>query len=593
MADGARGGTTGARARCSSAASPASRATPGPRRRRSAYPRLVRPRPAEPAPAALPVGLLLAVLGGVATWAAFPGAASAAGWWPTAIVGAALLSLATHGVRARRGLLAGFLFGTAFMFPHLEWSGTYVGLLPWSALTVVCALFYAVLGACLPRLQRARGGLAPLAVAAGWVALEAARARVPFEGFPWGRLAFSQADAPTLGLAALGGSPAVTFGVALAGACLAGAVLALLRLPAPPGAARGVPRVRPAVVSLLVAVLVTAAGALVPRPTGAEDGTTRIAAVQGNVPQAGLEFNAERRAVLDNHAAATRALAEQVAAGTAPQPDLVLWPENSSDIDPYENADARRVIESTATAIGVPVLVGAVLDGPGRYVSNTGLVVTPQEGLSGAREDDSRHYVKQRPAPFGEYMPHRSFFRRFSDKVDLVPRDFVHGDHVGLLRANGVRIGDVICFEVAFDDTVRDSVRAGAQFLVVQTNNATFGYSDEAVQQLAMSRLRAVESGRAVVQISTVGVSAIIGPDGTAHDETTLFTRDVLQGDVALRSTETVATRVGAVPEQVLTGLALLLLLTARRGQRPDRRGGRGGGRRTVPSAPAGDPVPA
>ena len=551
----------------------------------------MRVRPADPAPAKPPVALLLALVGGVATWAAFPGSVSPSGWWPTAVVGTALLSLATHGARARRGFLAGLLFGLAFMFPHLAWSGTYVGLLPWSALAVVCALFYAVLGAFLPRLQRARRGLAPLAVATGWVALEAARARFPFEGFPWGRIAFSQADAPTLGLAALGGSPAVTFGVALAGAFLALAVLALRRLPAPPRALRGAPRLRPAVVSLLLAVLVTWAGALVPRPTGAEEGTKRVAAVQGNVPEAGLEFNAERRAVLDNHAAATQALAAAVEAGTARQPDLVLWPENSSDIDPYENADAQAVIESATAAIGVPVLVGAVLDGPGRFVSNTGIVVTPRDGLNGALEDDSRHYVKQRPAPFGEYMPYRSFFRMFSDKVDLVSRDFVHGDHVGLLRMDGVRVGDVICFEVAFDDTVRDSVRAGAQFLVVQTNNATFGYSDEAVQQLAMSRLRAVESGRAVVQISTVGVSAIISPDGTAHDESTLFTQDVLQGDVVLRSTETIATKVGAGPEYVLSGLALLLLLTARRGTRPGRRGR--GTRPRVPDAPTGDPVSA
>ncbi|WP_432512467.1 apolipoprotein N-acyltransferase [Kineococcus sp. SYSU DK001] len=546
----------------------------------------MRSRPADPAPVPLPVSLLLSVLGGVAAWAAFPGAVSPAGWWPTAIAAVALLAVATHGVRARTGALAGFGFGFAFMFPHLSWSGTFVGLLPWSALTVVCSAFYAVLGACLPRLQRARWRLAPLAVATGWVALEAARARVPFEGFPWGRLAFSQADAPTLGLAALGGSPAVTFGVALAGALAASAVLALLRLPAPAGAARAVPRLRPAAVLLVAAAAVTWSGALVPRPTAAEDGTRHVAAVQGNTPAAGLEFNAERRAVLDNHAGATEGLAAQVAAGTAQQPDLVLWPENSSDIDPYENADARAVVERAARAIDAPVLVGAVLDGPGRFVSNTGLVVTPQEGISGAREDDARHYVKQRPAPFAEYMPYRSFFRVFSDKVDLVRRDFVHGDHVGLLSMDGVRVGDVICFEVAFDDTVRDSVRAGAQFLVVQTNNATFGYSDEAVQQLAMSRLRAVETGRSVVQISTVGVSALIDADGTPHQESSLFTQDVLTGDVALRSTQTVATRVGQGPEVVLSALALLLLLTARRGV---RRGPRGSA--PAPVRPAGDPA--
>ncbi|NYD20617.1 apolipoprotein N-acyltransferase [Kineococcus aurantiacus] len=546
------------------------------------------PRPVDPAPVRLPVTLVLAVLGGLAAWAAFPGAVTAPGLWPTAVLAVALLTVATHGARARRGAWAGLLFGFAFMFPHLSWSGTYVGLLPWSALTVACALFYGVLGACLPRLQRARRRLAPLAVATGWVALEAARARVPFEGFPWGRLAFSQADAPTLGLAALGGSPAVTFGVALAGALVASAVLALLRLPAPVGAPRAVPRLRPAVALLLAAAAVTWSGALVPRPTAAEDGTRRVAAVQGNTPAEGLEFNAERRAVLDNHAAATERLAREVAAGTQERPDLVLWPENSSDIDPYENPDAQAVIEQAARDVGVPVLVGAVLDGPGRYVSNTGLVVTPQDGIAGAREDDTRHYVKQRPAPFAEYMPYRSFFRVFSDKVDLITRDFVHGDHVGLLTMGDVRVGDVICFEVAFDDTVRQSVRAGAQFLVVQTNNATFGTSDEAVQQLAMSRLRAVESGRAVVQISTVGVSALISPDGVAHDESSLFTQDVLTGDVVLRSTQTVATRVGAAPELVLSALCVLLLVTARRGPRRGRPGGR-----SASARPAGDPVPA
>ncbi len=547
---------------------------------------MVSPRPVDPAPLRLPLSLLLAVFGGVAAWAAFPGAVSRQGWWFTAVLAVTLLALATHRVRARRGFAAGLLFGLAFMFPHLSWSGTYVGLLPWSALTVACALFYAVLGAVLPRLQRARWRLAPLAVATGWVALEAARARFPFEGFPWGRLAFSQADAPTLGLAALGGSPAVTFGVALSGALLASAVLALLRLPAPAGAARGVPRLRPAVLFAVAAVAVAASGALVPRPTAAQDGTSSVAAVQGNVPEAGLEFNAERRAVLDNHARATEALARAVEAGTARQPDVVLWPENSSDIDPYENPDAAAVIERAARDVGAPLLVGAVLDGPGRYVSNTGLVVTPEDGLAGARDDDARHYVKQRPAPFGEYMPYRSFFRVFSDKVDLISRDFAHGDHVGLLRMGGVPVGDVICFEVAFDDTVRDSVRAGAQFLVVQTNNATFGYSDEAVQQLAMSRLRAVESGRAVVQISTVGVSAIISPDGVAHEESSLFTTDVLTGEVPLRSARTIATRVGDAPELVLTGLALLLLLTARSGDRRRPRGGR-----PVPARSA-DPVP-
>ncbi|WP_432485136.1 apolipoprotein N-acyltransferase [Kineococcus esterisolvens] len=548
------------------------------------------PAPVSPSPA---MTLALALAGGVAAWAAFPGAVRAGGLWWTAPVGVALLTLATTGVRVRRGALAGLVFGWAFLVPHLAWSGTYVGLLPWFALATACALFYLALGAVLPRLQRARAHLGPLAVACGWVGVEALRARVPFEGFPWGRLAFSQADAPTVALASVGSTALVTFAVALAGALLAAAVHALLRLPAPPGAARAVPRAVPAAAAVLAAAAVTAAGALVPRPTATEDGTLQVAAVQGNTPVAGLDFNAERRAVLDNHARATQELAAQVAAGAAQQPDVVLWPENSSDIDPYGNADAERVIEAAARAIGAPVLVGAVVDGPAPNVSNTGLLVTPQDGIDGALQDPARHYVKQRPAPFAEYVPHRDFFRSFTDKVDLVTRDFVHGDAVGLLEAAGARIGDVICFEVAFDDTVRESVRAGAQFLVVQTNNATFGYSDEAVQQLAMSRLRAVESGRAVVQISTVGVSALIAPDGTAHQETSLFTTAVLQGEVALRSSQTLSTRLGAVPELALSVLGMVLLVTARRGPRgpAKRRGVSAGARPTGGTGERPSPV--
>ncbi|WP_432547602.1 apolipoprotein N-acyltransferase [Kineococcus sp. SYSU DK004] len=551
-------------------------------------------RPVPPAPLPLPAAGPLAVAGGLATWSAFPGAlpsvADGAGLWWAAPLGVAALTVATHGARARRGALLGLLFGWAFLVPHLAWSGTYVGVVPWAALATACAAFYAALGALLPRLQRARLHLGPLAVTAAWVAVEAARARVPWGGFPWGRLAFSQTDAPTLGLAALGGSPLVTAAVAAAGALLAAAALALLRHPAPAGSPRPVPRARPAALALALALAVTAAGALVPRPTAAEEGTRRVAAVQGNVPQAGLDFNAERRAVLDNHAGATRALARAVDDGSAPQPDMVLWPENSSDIDPYVNDDARRVIEQAADAVGAPVLVGAVLRGPGQQTSNTGLVVVPGEGLAAATDEAGRRYVKQRPAPFAEWMPHRSFFRLFSDKVDLAG-NFVHGRGVGLVDVGGVPVGDVICFEVAFDDLVRDSVRAGAQLLVVQTNNATFGFSDEAVQQLAMSRLRAVESGRTVVHVSTVGVSALITPDGAVHQRTELFTAAVLQDDVALRSSTTVATRVGAAPEVALSGLGLLLWLTARPG--PRTRSRRGGGAAPPARTAADSPVPA
>lgn len=312
-------------------------------------------------------------------------------------------------------------------------------------------------------------------------------------------------------------------------------------------------------------MLLIGAPALVPRPVAGPD-TARFVAVQGDVPEPGLEFNAERRAVLDNHARLTAELADRVADGLTRQPDLVIWPENASDIDPTRNGDAAVVIQEAVDRVGVPVVVGTLLEEPVGRLSNTSIVWGPSTGEA---PGPGQQYVKRHPAPFGEYIPYRSFFRTFSDKVDLVRRDFVAGSASPVLTAAGIRLGDIICFEVAYDDLVRDAVRDGGQVLVVQTNNATFGFTDESVQQLAMSRLRAVETGRAVVHISTVGVSAMIAPDGSTGQRSSLFTPDLLEADLPLRTEQTLATRLGSLPEWGLALAGLLVAATARRQRRP------------------------
>ena len=491
------------------------------------------------------------------------------GWWPLAPVGVAGLTLAARGRRPRFGALLGLITGLCLFIPVLHWSGLYVGALPWLALATVEALYLAGMGALMPWAWRAPGGSlgTTVAVAGLWVAQEAVRGRVPFGGFPWARLAFSQADTPMLRLAALGGAPLVSAAVAATGALIAIAVVTLIERREGRGAGR---RILAAGGLLAVAVLLVLAGSAVPI-TGGGDRQIQVAAVQGNVPQLGLEFNARRRAVLDDHANATLGLAARVRAGQAPAPDLVLWPENSSDIDPLRNPDAAQVISTAADRIGAPILVGAVLEAPGDRVANAAIVWGPS---GSAAPGPGEEYIKRHPAPFGEYIPYRSFFRHFSGKVDLVARDFIAGRRPGVLNVGGARLGDVICFEVAYDGLVRDTVRGGAQLIVVQTNNATFGLSDESVQQLAMSRLRAVESGRAVVHISTVGVSALIRPDGSVQDRSRLFTQDVLEARLPLRT----AAHAGD-PGRVLAGGA-------------DRRGraGAGGARRDVADAltPAG-----
>jgi apolipoprotein N-acyltransferase len=387
-----------------------------------------------------------------------------------------------------------------------------------------------------------------------WVADEAVRGRWPLGGFPWGRLGFSQVDGPFTALAAYGGVPLVSFAVALTGALLAAAALALARvLRNARTAAEGRPGLRAAAVAvvgvLAVPLIGTVAGLPLAGASLTTGGPTRtVAVIQGNVPRAGLDFNAQRRAVLDNHATQTQELAAAVARGDAAQPDLVIWPENSSDIDPYDNADAAQVITRAARAIGAPILVGAVVDGPGRYVSNTGIVWDPVTGPG-----DS--YVKRHPVPLAEYVPARSFFRFFSDKVDLVRHDFIQGSEVGNLDIGGAQVGDVICFEIAYDGLVSNVVDGGAGMIVVQTNNATFGFTDESEQQLAMSRLRAVEFGRTVVVAATSGISAVVAPDGSLVRRSQLFTPDTFVEEIAQRDQRTVAERLGAGPEWVLTAL--------------------------------------
>jgi apolipoprotein N-acyltransferase len=519
----------------------------------------------------------MAVLAGLLTWLAFP----EPGWWPLAVVGVALQTVALTGRSARAGAGLGLLYGLALFVPLLRWSGVYVGAVPWLALSVLQALYLCLLGALLapvlrfatadppaagardrrlarlpklPRLPRGplRAVLVSGAVAALWVGQEALRDRTPFGGFPWGRLAFSQADAPFARLAALGGAPLVTFAVAWCGAALALGLLALLAPPA--RTRRGRPALRVAAPAVVLAAGCALCGLVVPLPTSGDP--VRVAGVQGNVPEAGLDFSAERRAVLDNHARGTLELADRVRAGQAVRPDVVVWPENASDLDPYRQADARAVIDGAVDTVGVPVLVGAVLTEPADHLTNASIVWTPEAG-------PGQRYAKRHPVPFGEYIPYRSFFRRISKQVDLVRRDFAPGTDVGTLDLGPTRVGVAICFEVAYDDLVRDTVRDGADLLVVQTNNATFGFTDEAVQQLAMSRLRAIEHGRAVAHVSTVGVSALIAPDGRELARSSLFTPAVLEASLPRRTALTVADRVGGWPEAVLTAAGLLAALLA------------------------------
>ena len=482
---------------------------------------------------------LAAAFGGLVGVAAFP----RFGIWPLAFVSVALLSVAVAGRRARTGAWLGYLYGLTFLLPLLHWTGVYVGSAPWLILCAAFAAFFALLGAVLPVLERLPGG--PFWVGAAWVLQEALRDRLPFGGFPWGRLAFSQAESPVRWFAALGGAPLVTFVVAVGGAGLALAARAARPL-----------QLRPLLVGAAVLGLVPVLGLLASwplRPAPDHDGrTATIAVVQGGLPDLALQFESRAEQVLDNHVRQTERLAAEVRAGTVPRPDIVFWPEDASDVDPYRVPGARQKIDRAVQAVGVPVLVGAILQGPGpTHRRNVGILWSPTKG-------PIARYTKRHPVPFGEYIPLRSLAEWVSSDAKTVSQDMVAGHGNGLLRGGPMPIGDVICFEVAYDGLVRSSVAAGAQVVVVQTNNATFGHTAETYQQLAMSQLRAVETGRTVIQAATTGKSAVIGPDGGIRDESgALYSSALLVDTIPLRTGKTLAVRVGAIPEYVLAALAL------------------------------------
>ncbi|MFF7420344.1 apolipoprotein N-acyltransferase [Streptomyces smyrnaeus] len=485
----------------------------------------------------------LAALSGVVLAFAFP----PYGIWPLSLVAVAALSLLTRGRTGRQGAWLGLAFGWPFFVVLLKW----LHVVGWDAtigLAFLQGLFVLGLGAGLAVTSRLPAW--PLWGACLWVTEEFLRDRLPFGGFSWGRLAFANTSSPFTPLAALGGAPLVTFAVALSGTLLAAAALTGWRLRS--RSARTTRAWATGLGALGLAGAITVAGFAVPVPTKAAD-TVRIAVVQGNVQQPGMHFLGRPMQILNNHVEATLDLAERIKQGKEPKPDLVIWPENSSDLDPYKWPEAGDRIDEAVKAVGVPVLVGALVDHPTKegYVENQGIVWDPKKGPGAS-------YTKQHPVPFGEYVPFRDQLSKVITRLQQVPRDFYPGDHTGVLQTGPARLGDVICFEVAYDEIPRDTVKDGARALVVQTNNATYGRTGQPEQQLAMSQLRAVEHGRAVVTAATSGISAIVSPDGTVQQRTEEFTQDVLTGDLPLRDEITLADHVGAVPEWVIAIVGVL-----------------------------------
>lgn len=495
----------------------------------------------------MPTRLLAAALGGVGLGLAFE---------PVHLVwvlpGAlALFFGAVHEVRPRHGALIGLVFGLTSFGTLLVWMRV-LGWDAWFGFALAMTLYLVGLGAVLSRLSGLRCW--PVAYAVAWLGVEWFRGEWPFGGVTWGRLGFAAIDTPVEGWLPWIGSAGVSLLLALSGTALA-----WLFIDATP---------RRAAYVALGALAVVVLPLLLPTPYG-EGETATVALVQGGVPGNGDDLVSHHREVTRNHVAETIALAEEVAAGTTRRPDLVVWPENSTAVDPFDDRLTRERIAEAAEAIGVPVLVGAIVDAPeeGR-VLNQGVAFT----TAGPQE---QRYTKHHPVPFGEFIPFRDQLAGFSsERLGLIPRDMVAGEGSDPLSVAGIELADAICFDVAYDDVLPAQVRNGAELGVVQTSNALFIHTGQIQQQWAISRVRALETGRTVVVASVNGRSGVIGPDGEVVKALPVLGTETAVVDVRLGTGRPPGVWVGPALGPLAAALSMALLVLRRVRYRGLLRGG-------------------
>ena len=490
------------------------------------------------------IAVMVAAVAGWVLDAAFPDS----DLWPLAFVGTALMLFALRGLGFWAGVMVGAVGGFVYYGVLIWWLTVYLGLIPWIALTLAQVFFFA-LGMGLIAWTwsvtslwwtsvSGRLGLIPVLIAGMWVLREAIASVWPFGGFAWGRLAQSQTESPLAPLVAWVGQSGLSFIVAWLSA-LAVALVLEWRL-------SGLDR-------SAIALAVATATVVWPAYPWEATGSIRVAAVQGNA-DAGLFAEYDRGDNLRDHHRVTQQIYGEVV-------DVVVWPENASDIDPLRFPEAALIADEVVREMGAPLVVGTITQA-GDETFNSMLLWDKPEGALAGRAIDQ--YDKIHPVPFAEYLPARDFFYPLAPTLfDMVPRDYSFGTRDTVFDVAGHTAGIAICYDIVDDAIFWQMMAEGADVIFAPTNNADFGRTDQSVQQLAIARLRAIETGRSVVNISTVGTSAIMDPSGATLDRLPTFTEGYMIVDVPTADHTTPATRFGRSIELGVSGFALAGLVSA------------------------------
>ena len=437
------------------------------------------------------------------------------GWWLLAFVGIAIFARITTigATRPRTHFLLGTIFAFGWFAPGMCW----MWFLTPPGYVIAVLLFAALHGVASVIGSRSMYPLVALPLAHALA--ETFRFSFPFGGVPLASLAISQSASPLVGIVRIGGPLLLTFCVLQIGFALSQLVVA--------------PRIKHIAVFSALIALIVCAGFIAPR--GNDTGETRtIAAVQGGGPQGTLAINTNPRDVVERHLAATRAI-------SSTNLDMVIWPENVIDVADFYDSDERVEIAEQAARLGAPFVVGITEDMNARYFTNAQIVVN-EDGTLGDR------YDKVRRVPFGEFVPLRGLLETLGAPVDRIPRDALAGSDIARLQVGNTTVGVAISWEVFFSGRANEGVEAGGSMLVNPTNGSSYTGTILQTQQIASSRLRAIENGRWLVQVSPTGFSAFISPTGEVFDRTGVSEQRVLERTINLRTGRTLYSNLGDLP---------------------------------------------
>ena len=437
------------------------------------------------------------------------------GVWLAPVISLFILFIILKGSELPSRLLISYLFGLSILLPNQFWTGTYVGDLPW----IVLALLQSFLFLPLAVVSQKGGRFNPWLFSCAVVVTELALRTIPFTGFGWSRLSFTQVDGFFSSLYPLIGSVGVIF------------LISYL--------------VSNRNILIFSTILLAIAALNFIDISEQKSGEMRIALVQGGVTNLGLEFNSTPREVFQRHLFQTKSKI------SPNQVDLIIWPENSVDVDLFSNIDIQNALIETSKVLNTPILVGGITRVSGD-LQNISVLFDPEV---------QDIYVKRYLTPFGEYIPLRSFLEKFSTLTNDVD-DFSAGN-----RSNFMQIADFdaqvfICYEL-LNDVFKNQINS--DFLIVQTNNATFGDTPQLDQELQIARVRALESGREVAYVSTTGVTAFIDRSGKVKSELPKFKSDVLIDTVSTYSDRQINQKMGFTPEIFSIFMIILLLNRIRR----------------------------